>query len=437
MALAAPPARRLDFSRLLKEAAWTALVVLALAIPLVGFEAIEINATLSIRTRFGSVAAAVVIAFFARLAVGALRGARLRPAAGRSWPKLERRHLTILAVIGLGFALVLPILPFASSYVIGVAINVVIYVMLGWGLNVVVGLAGLLDLGYVAFYAVGAYSFAVLARQFHFTFWEALPIGGLLAATFGVILGFPVLRLRGDYLAIVTLGFGEIIHIVLQNWVPVTNGPAGIGDIPAPTLFGLSFARTAPAGQSTVFQFFHLEFSPLLRLIFVYYIILALALVTNAFTLRLRKLPIGRAWEALREDEVACRALGINPTTVKLSAFAIGAMLGGFAGTFFAARQNFVSPESFTFTESATILAIVVLGGAGSQLGVVLAATVLVTLPELGRQFAGVPVIGQLGELRTLLFGAAMIGIMIWRPRGLLAQREPSLRLGSDRGGAA
>jgi branched-chain amino acid transport system permease protein len=162
------------------------------------------------------------------------------------------------------------------------------------------------------------------------------------------------------------------------------------------------------------------EFSPNQRVVFTYFVILALALVTNMFTLRLRRLPIGRAWEALREDEVACCALGINPTNVKLSAFGIGAMLGGFAGCFFATRQGFISPESFTFTESATILAIVVLGGAGSQIGVVLAAILLVSLPELGRAFA---------EFRMLLFGAAMVAIMVWRPRGLLAHREPSLRL--------
>jgi branched-chain amino acid transport system permease protein len=439
MALAAPAPHRVPMVQLLKNAGVAALVTLALAIPLVGFQTVEVNAALSIGTRFTYVAAAVAVVFIGRIALGtaqALWRARPRAATKRPALTLTPRHTTVLAALAIAFALALPFLPFASGYVIGVATNVVIYVMLGWGLNVVVGLAGLLDLGYVAFYAVGAYSFAILAQWFHLSFWEALPIGGILAASFGVILGFPVLRLRGDYLAIVTLGFGEIIHIVLQNWVPVTNGPAGIGNVPAPTLFGLTFARTAPPGQSTVFQFFHLEFSPLLRLVFVYYIIVALALVTNFFTLRLRKLPIGRAWEALREDEVACRSLGINPTSIKLSAFAIGAMLGGFAGTFFATRQNFVSPESFTFTESATILAIVVLGGAGSQLGVVLAATVLVTLPELGRQFAEVPVIGQLGELRTLLFGAAMVAIMIWRPRGLLARREPSLKLGSGRGAA-
>jgi branched-chain amino acid transport system permease protein len=216
---------------------------------------------------------------------------------------------------------------------------------------------------------------------------------------------------------------------VLQNWVPVTGGPVGIGSIPAPTFFGLPFTRTAPPGTATFYDYFGLEYSPGPRIIFLYYVILVLALITNAFTLRLRKLPIGRAWEALREDEIACRALGVNTTTTKLTAFALGAMFGGFAGCFFAAKQNFISPESFTFIESAIVLAIVVLGGMGSQLGVVLAAIVLVTLPEIGRQFSDVPIIGQLGELRMLIFGAAMVAIMVWRPRGLIAHREPSLRL--------
>jgi branched-chain amino acid transport system permease protein len=184
---------------------------------------------------------------------------------------------------------------------------------------------------------------------------------------------------------------------------------------------GLPFARSAPEDTTTFNQFFGLEFSPDHRVIFLYFVILAMALLTNAFTLRIRQLPIGRAWEALREDEVASRALGINPTTVKLSAFAIGAMFGGFAGCFFATRQGFISPESFTFIESATILAIVVLGGMGSQLGVVLAAILLVSLPEFGRAFA---------EFRMLIFGAAMVGVMVWRPRGLIAHREPTLRLG-------
>ncbi len=314
----------------------------------------------------------------------------------------------------------MPFLPFSSTALIDLGTTVLIYTMLGWGLNVVVGLAGLLDLGYVAFYAVGAYSFALIAHWYGLGFWEALPLSGLFAASFGVLLGFPVLRLRGDYLAIVTLGFGEIVRIVLLNWSDVTGGPNGIAGVPRPTFFGLPLLPRAPNGGETFSQFFGIPFSPGQRMIFLYFIILALALVTNAFTLRLRRLPVGRAWEALREDEIACRALGIDPTRVKLSAFAIGAMLGGFAGAFFAAKQSFISPESFTFQESATILAIVVLGGMGSQLGVVLAALALVTFPEFARPLA---------EYRMLLFGAAMVAIMVWRPRGLLAQRAPSLRL--------
>jgi branched-chain amino acid transport system permease protein len=247
-----------------------------------------------------------------------------------------------------------------------------------------------------------------------------------MSALFGIVLGFPVLRLRGDYLAIVTLGFGEIIRIILLNWGVVTGGPAGISNIPSPTFFGLPFARNAPPGVMTFHRFFHLDFAPIHRVIFLYYVILALALVTSVFTRRLRKLPIGRAWEALREDEIACRALGINPTAVKLSAFAIGAMLAGFAGAFFAGQQTFISPEGFKFLQSAIILAIVVLGGMGSQLGVVLAAIVIVSLPELGREF---------DQYRMLAFGAAMVAIMVWRPRGLVSHREPSITLDPSAGG--
>jgi branched-chain amino acid transport system permease protein len=284
----------------------------------------------------------------------------------------------------------------------------------------VVGLAGLLDLGYVAFYAVGAYSYALLSTQYGWGFWEALPVSGALAASFGILLGYPILRLRGDYLAIVTLGFGEIVRIILVNWTEFSGGPNGISSIPRPSFFGLEFSRRAPEGAESFSSFFGLDYSPMQRLIFLYYLILVLALLTNAFVSRLRKLPVGRAWEALREDEIACRAMGMNTTNIKLSAFAIGAMLGGFAGVFFAARQGFISPESFVFTESAIVLAIVVLGGMGSQMGVVLAATLLVLIPEFGRNFA---------EYRMLLFGAAMVLIMVWKPGGLLAYREPTLKL--------
>ena len=317
-------------------------------------------------------------------------------------------------------------LPKVDRRTLDIAILVATYVMLGWGLNIVVGLAGLLDLGYVAFYAVGAYSYALLATHYDLSFWICLPFAGLMAGSAGVILGFPVLRLRGDYLAIVTLGFGEMIRVILLNWYKFTNGPDGISGIPRPSFFGLDFARSAPDGGDTFHSFFGLTYSPTDRIIFLYYVILALALVTNIFTLRIRRLPIGRAWEALREDEIACRSLGINPRNTKLTAFAIGAMFAGFAGSFFATRQGFISPESFTFIESAVILAIVVLGGFGSQIGVVLAAIILIGLPEFFR---------ELQQYRMLAFGAAMVLIMIWRPAGLLAHREPTIRLPREAGG--
>ncbi len=301
-----------------------------------------------------------------------------------------------------------------------IVILVVTYIMLGWGLNIVVGLAGLLDLGFVAFYAVGAYSYALLAQHFGLGFWVCLPFAGIMAATAGIVLGFPVLRLRGDYLAIVTLGFGEMIRIILLNWYEFTNGPDGISGIPRPTFFGLPFKRSAPEGVETFHSFFELTYSPIDRIIFLYYVIMVMALITNFFTLRIRKLPIGRAWEALREDETACRSLGINPRNTKLTAFAIGAMFGGFGGSFFATRQGFISPESFSFIESAIILAIVVLGGFGSQIGVVFAAILLIGLPEYFR---------DLQQYRMLAFGAAMVLIMVWRPAGLLAHREPTIRL--------
>jgi branched-chain amino acid transport system permease protein len=239
------------------------------------------------------------------------------------------------------------------------------------------------------------------------------------------MLGFPVLRLRGDYLAIVTLGFGEMIRIILINWWWFTGGPDGIRDVPRPSFFGLPFERNAADGVETFHTFFGLQFAPLHRIVFLYYVILVLALITCAFTYRLRRLPIGRAWEALREDETACRALGINPRNTKLTAFTIGAMFAGVGGSFFATRQGFISPESFTFIESAVILAIVVLGGLGSQLGVVLASVVLIGLPEVFRELA---------DFRMLAFGAGMVLIMIWRPRGLLSHREPSVVLHAKAG---
>lgn len=264
-------------------------------------------------------------------------------------------------------ALIFPFLGSRSQ--IDLATLVLIYVMLGLGLNIVVGLAGLLDLGYVGFYAVGAYTYAMLAMYFGVGFWTGLIAAGVMAAFFGFILGFPVLRLRGDYLAIVTLGFGEIIRIMLNNLTALTGGPRGIGNIPKPTLFNLEFSRRASEGSQSFHEYFGIAFNSNHRVIFLYLLALVLVLITVFVINRLIRMPIGRAWEAMREDEIACRALGMNPTQIKLSAFTIGATFAGFAGSFFAARQGFISPESFTFIESAIILAIVVLGGMGSQIG--------------------------------------------------------------------
>jgi branched-chain amino acid transport system permease protein len=215
------------------------------------------------------------------------------------------------------------------------------------------------------------------------------------------------------------LAFGEIIRLVITNWVAFTGGPNGVDGIPHPSLFGLRFSMAG--GPGTFAGFFGLTPSPSQRTAYLYYIILALAMLTNWVTLRLRKQPLGRAWEALREDEIACRSLGINLRNTKLTAFAIGAMFGGFAGCFFSTREGFISPDSFTFIESATVLAIVVLGGAGSQLGIVLAACVMIGIPEL---------LQSLQIYRMLIFGLALVVIMVVRPRGFISTRRPTISLG-------
>jgi branched-chain amino acid transport system permease protein len=325
-----------------------------------------------------------------------------------------------MAPLLLIIAITMPLWPGIATSYVDLGVLIMTYVMLGWGLNIVVGLAGLLDLGYVAFYAVGAYTFALLSENYGLSFWECLPICGLLAAAWGIFLGFPVLRLRGDYLAIVTLAFGEIIRLVITNWVALTGGPNGIIGIPHPTLFGLKFSMIG--GPGTFAGFFGITPDPSQRTDYLYYIILFLALLTNWVTLRLRRQPLGRAWEALREDEIACRSLGINLRNTKLTAFAIGAMFGGFAGCFFSTREGFIDPTSFTFIESATVLAIVVLGGAGSQLGVCLAAIVMIGVPAL---------LQELQIYRMLIFGIALVTIMVVRPRGFISTRKPTVSLGA------
>jgi branched-chain amino acid transport system permease protein len=420
----------------LRGAGLSALIALGLFAPLIGLVTENGSNGLVLRGRPVAVAVVVVLVFFGRLV---MLSRPPRTAASRApgpSPAMTRAGTAVAPVL-LVFALLLPL--GGSRYYIDLATLVLTYIMLGWGLNVVVGLAGLLDLGYVAFYAVGAYSYALLAKNFGLGFWTCLPLAGVLAAFWGILLGFPVLRLRGDYLAIVTLAFGEIIRIVLNNWVSLTNGPNGISGIPRPTLFGLAFSMDG--GQGTFAGFFNVEPETIQRVIFLYYVILGLALTTNWFTIRLRRTPLGRAWEALREDEIACRSLGINVTSTKLTAFAIGAMLGGFAGAFFATRQAFISPESFTFIESATVLAIVVLGGLGSQLGVALAAIVMVGGLELLRSFlswlaqavgselfAGIA--NELPLYRMLVFGLALVVVMVLRPRGMVSTRTPTIVLG-------
>ena len=432
---------RTRLSGALRDTGLTALVALGVFLPLVGFETVtDINNVLILATRWpllfalvGSIAAVRFI-YALILAPRFERGTlRLPSRASATAASILRNWFIPFAV---AFVIVYPALVIigtgfggAVKWIDNFGIQILIYVMLGWGLNIVVGLAGLLDLGYVAFYAVGAYSYALLAKAFGLSFWILLPLAGTLASFWGILLGFPVLRLRGDYLAIVTLAFGEIIRLILINWVPVTNGYAGIGSIPRPTLFGIPFT----ADDNGFAAVFGLEFSPLYRVLFLYYVILALALVTCFFNVRLRRLPIGRAWEALREDEIACRSLGINTTNTKLTAFAMGAMFAGFAGSFFAARQGFISPESFTFLESATILSIVVLGGMGSQIGVAIAAVIMIGGTEIMRQITFLKqIFGPTfdpTQYRMLLFGLAMVAIMRWRPRGLIATRAPSVFL--------
>ncbi len=438
--MAAVKNRHADVISALRHAGLAALIAFGLFLPLIGFQtSVDIGNKLIVTTRWPLLVALVALVgvgyFFYSIGIAPRlkqQGLRL-VVAPPAWRVLAVKWFVPFAI---GFVIVYPVIVIATTgfqgalkWIDNFGIQILIYVMLGWGLNIVVGLAGLLDLGYVAFYAVGAYSYALLAKTFGFSFWILLPLAGCLASFWGILLGFPVLRLRGDYLAIVTLAFGEMIRLILINWVGLTNGYAGIGGIPRPSFFGIAF-NADDDGFAAVFG---LEFSPIYRTIFLYYLILALALLTAFVTVRLRRLPVGRAWEALREDEIACRSLGINTTNTKLTAFAMGAMFAGFAGSFFAARQGFISPESFTFLESATILSIVVLGGMGSQIGVAIAAIVMIGGTEIMRDLDFLKqIFGPTfdpTQYRMLLFGFAMVAIMIWRPRGLISTRTPSVFL--------
>jgi branched-chain amino acid transport system permease protein len=306
----------------------------------------------------------------------------------------SRRIYRPVLFAGAAFVLIFPFI--FSHYQVNIMTTALIYVMLGLGLNIEVGLAGLLDLGYVAFYSVGAYSYALLNYHFGLGFWTLLPAGALAAAFFGILVGFPVLRLRGDYLAIVTLAFAEIIRLILENWNSFSFGPSGISNIPHPGFFGLNLTPEQSA-------------------IYMYFLLVGLCLLAVFVIHRLQNSRIGRAWVALREDELACQAMGIDKTRAKLAAFALGATWAGVAGVLFAAKTTFINPASFTFLESAMILSIVVLGGMGSIAGVIIAALALILLPEYLRAFA---------DYRMIIFGAALIIMMIFRPQGLLAVRH-------------
>ena len=411
----------------LKQASVAGLLTLILSLWLFCYqlqtEGVGVTVVSRLQENGPMVAIAVVVVFLFQLfrdQIGAAWGAVKENVPALSLPTTAENPRLYQVLQLLVLAGVIAIAFFASRNMLDLGTLILIYVMLGLGLNIQVGLAGLLDLGYVGFYAIGAYTYALLNQYLGFSFWESLPIAGGMAALFGFLLGFPVLRLRGDYLAIVTLGFGEVIRILLNNLNTITGGPNGISGIPKPTLFGLEFARKAEEGGQTFHQFFGIKYVADHKVIFLYLMAVVLVLLTLFVINRLLRMPLGRAWEALREDEIACRSLGLNPTVIKLSAFAIGAAFAGFAGSFFAARQGFISPESFTFIESAIILAIVVLGGMGSQFGIVLAAIVMTVLPEVAREF---------NEYRMVMFGLLMVLMMLWRPQGLLPMTRQHMEL--------
>jgi branched-chain amino acid transport system permease protein len=315
----------------------------------------------------------------------------------------DRRYAIPAFVAGIVFVVIFPFV--MNTYQTNIMITALMYVVLGLGLNIVVGLAGLLDLGYVAFYAVGAYTYALLNHHFGLGFWIVLPMGAFMGAFFGLLLGFPVLRLRGDYLAIVTLGFGEIIRLILENWNEFSFGPSGIAQISRPSLFGLQLSLSS-------------------SIVYLYFVMIGMVMFTIFVVNRLQNSRIGRAWIALREDEVACQAMGIDKTRTKLTAFALGATWAGMVGVIFAAKTTFINPASFTFLESAMILAIVVLGGMGSIVGVAIAALVLILLPEYLRAFS---------EFRMLIFGAIMVLMMVFRPQGIVANVRRSYKFQPDK----
>jgi branched-chain amino acid transport system permease protein len=422
-------------ARAIKEALLAALIVAGLGFPILLYRAEpDFNNALALNTRWPLYLSFIALGFALRFFIALWSTRAAAPAKPAPPPSRAPRWFGPAALAALvAYPLLMFVLlgPQASlKWVDTFGVQILLYVLLGWGLNITVGLAGLLDLGYAAFYAVGAYAYALLAPATGLPFWALLPLAGLFAALWGYCIGFPVLRLRGDYLAIVTLAFAEIVRVVLVNWDVVTRGEQGLYGYPPVNFFGLPFIP-GPRGFAAHFG---LPFAGVHKLIFLYYLVLALALLANFTSIRLRRLPLGRAWEALREDEIACRALGLDTANIKLTAFSLGAFFAGIAGVIFALRQGVVSPSSFTFTESATILAIVVLGGAGSQFGVAIAAALIVGASEILRELTFLKAIfGQdfdPTQYRMLLVGLAMVAMMNFRPRGIVSAREPTIKLG-------
>ncbi len=406
-----------------KNAAISALLAALMLMPIFGWRLVppkppEIALKLSYDWHIILIGATIV--FFFQLVRPHVMGRMANLGSGRfSLPELTPRHQQLVMVLLLVGALAVMLL--GSRADISVGQQAMIYVVLALGLNIIVGFGGLLALGYAGFYAIGAYTYAVLnvqmnqasfgALQFSLSFWQCLPLAVLITAFAGFILGLPVLRLRGDYLAIVTLGFGEIIRIQAIN-SDFFGGPGGINGIGKPSVFGYEMARrSSEPGVQTFHELMGWRFDTIHMQYYLYMIGIVFAIVAVFIAIRLSRMPLGRALEAMREDEIACRSLGLNPTALKLIAFTLGAAFAGAAGALFAAKQGNISPESFGFLESVLILVAVVVGGMGSLVGVIVGGILIAVLVMMGSGFA---------EYRMLYFGAILVVMMIWRPQGLL-----------------
>ncbi len=381
------------------------LFLAVIVLPMIGFHGSGFDAARSFKV-LGVFVAVLVVNFVVKVARQGREGGsdRAKPWNERLFERLGR--LPRLYSFGglLGLAAIYPLL--ADNYMIDVGITCLIYVALGLGLNIVVGLAGLLDLGYIAFYAVGAYTYTLLNLHFGLSFWAALPFGVILGMVVGCIIGYPTLKMRGDYLAIVTLGFGEIVRLVLNNWDSLTAGPNGLWGMKKPALYYPIIQDGALSWAA-----YHLKSLPAL-----YYLILAIAILTIIGVNRLDNSRIGRAWVAIREDETAAELSGVPTTRLKLLAYALGAAFASVAGAFFASKLSYTNPNFFLFMESCIVLCIVVLGGAGSIPGIVIASIVLIAAPEVFR---------ELQTFRMLAFGGVMTLMMVLKPEGLIpAQRR-------------